>query len=196
MCISDIISHMTDSGKTIVKYFGYGSNADKDMMVHMVGREDLKGEPGKLIGYQLCIQSLDQIRDVVPPTSTIKESPQQIIRGTFGDKFDLYIAVAKPDAVAHGTIWDLTPEEIDLVKEWEMVDYGMQEEVQAMAMDSSGELIQVETQAVVDPPAAYYAIIEDNDYPRFIADREKMLKTADENRQNYLKRLKEKATQS
>lgn len=187
---------MTDSGKTIIKYFGYGSNADKDMMVHMVGREDLKGEPGRLIGYQLCIQSLDQIRDIIPPTSPLKKSPQQVIRGTFGDKFDLYVAVAKPDAVAYGTIWDLTPEEIDLVKDWEMVDGGMQEEVQAMAMDSKGELIQVETQAVIDPPGEFYAIIEDNDYPRYIADREKMLKTADENRESHLKRLKEKATQS
>lgn len=184
---------MSNSAKTIVKYFGYGSNADRDMMVHMVGREDLKGEPGKLIGYQLCVQSLDQIRDIIPSYSVLDRSPQKIIRDTFGDKFDLYIAVAKPDAVAYGTIWDLTPEEIDLVKEWEMVDYGMQEEVEAMAMDSKGELIQVETQAVVDPPATYYAIIEDNDYPRYIADRTKMLKTADEVREKYLAMLKEKS---
>lgn len=185
---------MNDSGKTIIKYFGYGSNADKDMMVHMVGREDLKGEPGKLIGYQLCVQSLDQIRNIIPPTSPLKESPQQIIRKGFGDKFDLFIAVPKPDAVAYGTIWDLTPDEIDLVKNWELVDFGMQEEVQAMAMNSGGELIQVETQAVVDPPAEYYTIIEDNDYPRYIADKEIMLKTADEVREDYLKMLKEKST--
>lgn len=184
---------MNDVGKTI-KYFGYGSNADKDMMVHMVGREDLRGEQGKLIGYQLCIQSLDQIRNIILPTSPLKESPQQIIRKGFGDKFDLFIAVPKTDAVAYGTIWDLTPDEIDLVKNWELVDFGMQEEVQAMAMNSNGELIQVETQAVVDPPAEYYAIIEDNDYPRYIADKELMLKTADEVRKDYLKMLKEKNT--
>lgn len=188
---------MSNSGKTIVKYFGYGSNADKDMMVHMVGREDLEGEPGRLIGYQLCVQSLDQIRDIIPPTSPIKDSPRTVIRRNFGDKFDLFIIIAKPDAVAHGTIWELTPEEIDLVKNWEMVDCGMQEEVQAMAMNSNGELIQVETQAVVDPPADYYVVVEGNDYPRYVADKEKMLKTADEARQNYQKVLKGKnASQS
>ena len=38
------------------------------------------------------------------------------------------------------------------------------------------------------------AIIEDNDYPRYIADKEIMLKTADEVREDYLKMLKEKST--
>lgn len=184
---------MNDSGKTIVKYFGYGSNADRDMMKHMVGRDDIKGEPGRLIGYQLCVQSLDQIRDIVPPTSPIKDSPRTVIRRGFGDKFDLFIAVPKPDAVAYGTIWDLIPEEVDLVKNWELVDCGMQEEIQAMAMNSSGELIPVETQAVVDPPADYYVVIEGNDYPRYIADKEKVLKTADGVRQDYLKMLKGKS---
>lgn len=185
---------MSDSGKTIIKYFGYGSNADKDMMVHMVGRDDLKGEPGKLMGYQLCVQSLDQIRDIVPPTSPIKNSPRDLIRRNFGDKFDLFVAVPKPDAVIYGTIWDLTPEEIDLVKEWECVDYGMQEEVKAMAMDSKEDLIQVETQAVVDPPADYYDVIEGNDYPRYIADKNKMLETADRVRLAYLKMLNQKSS--
>lgn len=183
---------MINTGKTI-KYFGYGSNADKDMMVHMVGRDDIKGEPGKLIGYQLCVQSLDQIRDIVPPTSPIKDSPRTVIRRSFGDKFDLFIAVAKPDAVAFGTIWDLTQDEIDLVKNWELVDCGMQEEVQAIAMNTvSGELIPVETQAVVDPPANYYVVIEGNDYPRYVADKEKMLKTADVVRQEYQEMLNRK----
>ena len=185
---------MSDSGKTIIKYFGYGSNADKDMMAHMVGRDDLKGEPGKLIGYQLCVQSLDQIRDTVPPTSPIKDSPRELIRRSFGDKFDLFVAVPKPDAVTYGTIWDLTPDEIDLVKEWECVDYGMQEEVEAMAMDSKGDIIQVETQAVVDPPADYYVVIEGNDYPRYIADKGKMLATADKVRLAYLEMLKGKSS--
>lgn len=183
---------MINTGKTI-KFFGYGSNADKDMMVHMVGREDLKGESGKLIGYQLCIQSLDQIRNIIPPTSPLKESPQQIIRKKFGDKFDLFIAVPKPDAVVYGTIWELTPEEIELVKNWELVDFGMQEEVQAMAINSNGELLQVETQAVVDPPAEYHTVIEDNGYPRYIVDKELILKTADEVREDYLKMIKQKS---
>jgi len=182
---------MNNLGKTIVKYFGYGSNSDKDMMVHMVGREDLKGEPGKLIGYQLCIQSLDQIRDVIPPNSPLKVSPRQIVRQGFGDVFELFIAIPKPNAVTYGTIWDLTPQEIDLVKEWELVDYGMQEEVQAMAMTSNDLLIQVETQAVVDPPAKFHTTIGDNDYPRYIVDRKKMLEVADQCRIDYQKRMKD-----
>ncbi|OGE31668.1 hypothetical protein A2631_00785 [Candidatus Daviesbacteria bacterium RIFCSPHIGHO2_01_FULL_44_29] len=185
---------MDDSTKTIVKYFGYGSNADRDMMVHMVGREDLKGEPGKLIGYQLCIQTLDQIRDIVPEASPVKTSPREMIRQTYGDSFELFIAIPKPDAVAYGTIWDLTPEEVNLVKEWELVDYGMQEEVNAMAMDSAGNLIQVETQAVLDPPGEFDRVVEGNDYPRYIADRDAMLREADKARLSYQKMLSEQNT--
>jgi hypothetical protein len=183
---------MNDSGKTMVKYFGYGSNSDKNMMAHMVGRKNLKGEPGKLIGYQLCIQSLDQIRDIIPPNSPLKVSPQQIVRQGFGGAFELFIAVPKPNAFIYGTIWDLTPQEINLVKEWEMVDYGMQEEVQAMAMTSDDQLIQVEAQAVTDPPAKFHTTIEGNDYPRYIADRKKMLEVADQCRIDYQKRMKSK----
>lgn len=183
---------MSNSGKTIVKFFGYGSNADLEMMIHMVGRHDLKGEPGRLIGYQLCVQSLNQIRDIVPPTSPLKVSAREILQRIFGDKFDLFIAVPKPDEVVYGTIWDLTLDEIDLVKNWELVDMGMQEEVKAIAMNSNGDLIQVETQAVVDPPAEFHTVIEDDAYPRYIADKELMLKTADKVRGDYLKLLKEK----
>lgn len=181
---------MSDSRKTIIKYFGYGSNADKDMMIHMIGRDDIVGEPGKLIDYQLCIQSLDQIRDMVPPTSPIKDSPRDLIRKNFGDTFDLFVAIPKQGAVTYGTIWDLTPDEIDLVKEWECVEYGMQEEIKATAIDFQGNAIEVETQAVIDPPAQYHTIIDGNDYSRYIVNKNKMLETADKVREDYLEMIK------
>src|SRR3990167_6132240 len=137
---------MEDGPKVVVKYFGYGSNKDLDMMAHMVGRRDLKGEPGKLLGYELCIQKLEQIRDSYPV------SPREIIRKGFGDEFELFIARQKGGSVIYGTIWYLTLDEIELVKNWELVDLGMQEEVEAKAIDSKQSEITVETQAVINPP--------------------------------------------
>lgn len=178
---------MDSSKLCIVKYFGYGSNKDLEMMVHMVGRQDLKGEPGKLLGYELCIQKLENIRDIIPENSPVSVSPREIIRQNFGDVFELFIARPKADGVVYGTIWDLTPEEIELVKEWEMVELGMQEEINAMAINNNGDIIAVETQAVMDPPAQIDRVVTEKDYPSYIAPKDKMLKIADETRKEYLK---------
>lgn len=179
------------NNKQIIKYFGYGSNKDLDMMIHMVGRKDLKGEAGKLFGYELCIQKIENIRNIVPKPDILPLSPRDIIRKGFGDSFELYMSRPKADGVIYGTIWDLTPEEINRVKNWELVDFGMQEEVNAMAMDSKGNMIQVETQAVIDPPAEIDRVVTDlENYPSYIAPRDKMLEIADVALADYLK-LKE-----
>jgi len=174
----------------IVKYFGFGSNKDLDMMTHMVGRLDLKGEPGILFGYELCIQKTKNIRDIIPSYSPISISPREIIRKGFGDSFELYIARPQPDSVIKGTIWDLTVEELNLVKEWELVNYGMQEEVKAIASDLKGDIINVETQALIRPPVDVDRVIKEPDYPAYIVDKSKMLDVADRVRAEFLTRKK------
>jgi hypothetical protein len=170
----------------IVKYFGYGTNKDLDMMVHMVGRNDLHGKPGKLLGYELCTQRLDQIRDSVPSQSPVRVSPRAIIHQTYGDTFDLYIARPKNEGIIYGTIWDLTTDEMELVKEWELVDYGMQEEVHAIAVDVKGAIISVETQAVMNPPAEIDKNITGENYEPYIVLKSKMLEAADNSRIAFL----------
>jgi len=167
----------------MIKYFGYGSNKDLDMMTHMVGRDDLKGEPGKLLGYELCVQRLDQIRDKKPV------SPREIVRSGFGDTFYLFVAREKPGSEINGTIWDLTPEELELVKNWEMTDLGMQEEVNAKATDLQGNIIDVETQAVINPPPEIDRVVTDPKYDPYIVAKERMLSVADNVREDFLKRI-------
>jgi hypothetical protein len=172
----------------IIKYFGFGTNKDLDMMVHMVGRQDLKGEPGKLIGYEVCIQKSRDMRMDIPETSPVQIPPGQLIIDTWGPDFDMFVSRPNPDAVAYGTIWDLSPEELELVKEWECVEYGVQDEVQAMAMDSHDNLIQVETQALTRPTDKIDRVITGPDYDPYIAPKEKMLEVADRLRLEYLER--------
>lgn len=172
----------------IIKYFGYGSNRDLDMMIHMVGRDNLVGVPGKLLGYELCTQNLGQIRTEIPKNSPWQVAPQQIIRESFGEIFDLYVARPKIGAITYGTIWDLTPEDLELVKEWELVDYGMQEEVNAIAQDMDGNTIAVETQALMLPPVLVENVIAGDNYPSYVVDKNKMLEVADRCRANFLKR--------
>ena len=45
-----------------MQYFGFGTNRDLEMMAHMIGREDISGEPIKLVGYELCTLRGKQFR--------------------------------------------------------------------------------------------------------------------------------------
>lgn len=174
-----------------INYFGYGTNCDKDMMAHIVGNSSLKGEKGKLLGFELCIQKLKHIRNIIPKSSPINKSPRELINKNFGDEFELYIARPKQDGEIVGTIWELSKEELELVKEWELVYIGMQEEVRAIAINSKGKLINVETQALMKPPAEIDRVVKDKDYPAYIVSKEKMLKVADKSRK-YILSLKKK----
>lgn len=177
-----------------IKYFGFGTNKDLDMMVHIVGRSDLRGEPGKLIGYEVCIQRASQMRTEIPENSPWKVPPRDIITKSWSPDFLMYVSKPNPEAVAFGTIWDLTPEEVELVKEWECVEYGVQDEVNALALDSQGNQIAVETQSLTRTSDVVEKIITGDDYPAYIAPKDQMLKKADTSRLRYLKEKQEKSS--
>ena len=118
---------MDNSQNSIIKYFGCGTNRDLDMMAHMIGRKDIHGEPGKLFGYDLCVQRTMQFRDERPENSPIDISPRALILKVWGPDFEMYVSRPNPDGVISGIIWDITQEELELVREWELVDYGAQE---------------------------------------------------------------------
>ncbi len=173
--------------KTTIKYFGFGTNRDLEMMGHMIGRNEIKGEQGRLIGYELTIQRADQFRDEIPPTSpNPKMSPRDIIIESWGSKFEMYTSRPNPTGIIYGTIWDITPEELELVREWEMVDLGCQEDARGIAVTDNGELVEVITQSFLKP-AEIDRVIKGNNYEPYIGDKKAMLRTADQVRLNYFK---------
>lgn len=173
--------------KKIVYYFGFGTNKDLDMMAHMIGRNDIKGEAGRLIGFDVCIQRADQFRTEIPETSPLPVAPKDLILNSWGPNFEMYVSRPNPEGVAYGTIWEITPEELELVREWELVDYGAQEDAWGIAFNSKGEVFQVITQSFMHPPADIDRVVEDSDYEAYIWSKEAMLKRADELRLQYLK---------
>lgn len=178
---------MKNSKTKIIKYFGFGTNRDLDMMAHMIGRKDIVGELGRLLGYELCIQRGKQFRDEIPKTSPLKISPRTLIVRSWGPEFKMYVSRPNPDGIIYGTIWDITPEELELVREWEMVDYGAQEDAKGMAVNSSGEIIEVITQSFLSPPLPEIEqVITGDDYEPYIESKEAMLKKADEVRFQYV----------
>lgn len=176
---------MSDDTK-LLKYFGPVTNGDPEMMYHMVGRH-LHGEPGTLKGYDLCIQKIHQIRNIIPKTSPLTRSPQEIIRAQFGDSFELYVLRPNPKGEVPGTIWDVTPQEMELIREWEMVDYGMQEQIKVTALDSQGNPVEVEIQVLLDEPHEIDRVVNAEIADLYIAPKEKMWAVADWCREEYFK---------
>ena len=173
----------------IIYYFGYGTNKDLSMMQHMVGRNDLYGEAGVLLDYELAIQSFDQIRGEIIGGSPTPVSPRQIIEEGFDNTFELFVARPKKGAKCHGTIWHLTPLEFELTREWELVDFGMYEDAEGVAINEKGEEFNVVTQALINKPDDVDRIIEGSDYQAYLVPEDKILAKADQVREGYYKRM-------
>ncbi|MFA6253042.1 MAG: hypothetical protein WCV69_02125 [Patescibacteria group bacterium] len=169
----------------IIYYFGFGTNKDRDMMEHMVGRRGLIGEPGQLPGYEVCIQRTDQFRTEIPKNSPLPVAPKDLILKSWGPNFEMFVSRPNPEAVAYGTIWQLTPEELEYVREWEIVDYGAQEDAFGTAINEKGEKFKVITQSFMKPPAEIDRVVHGPDYDPYIWDKQAMLDRADEIREQY-----------
>ncbi|MBI4276645.1 gamma-glutamylcyclotransferase [Candidatus Uhrbacteria bacterium] len=171
-----------------VRYFGFGTNRDHDMMAHMIGRAPIHGEYGTLFGFELCVLRGRQFRDIVPKASPLTMSPRAIIVGTWGPDFLMYVSRPNPTGSIAGMIWDMTPEEFQFVREWEMVEYGAQEDAQGIAMTAGGAIVNVITQSFLTPPIPEIErVIGEDDYEPYIAPKDEMLKRADEVRMVYMK---------
>ncbi len=180
------MSSSIDNNQTLL-YFGFGTNKDLAMMEHMVGRKKIEGTPGVLIGYDVCIQRTDQFRTEIPPTTPFQASPRDLIMRSWGPDFEMYVSKPNPNGRAYGTIWRITPEELELVREWELVDYGAQEDAWGIAIDETKVEYKVITQSFMRPPIDIDRVVEGKDYPAYIWPKDLMLKRADELREQYLR---------
>jgi hypothetical protein len=179
---------MNDTDIKEIKYFGFGTNKDLEMMEHMIGRKNIQGEKGKLFGYELCVQRGAQFREEIPENSVLGISPRTLIVNSWGPEFKMYVSRPNPEGIIFGTIWDITEDEFQLVREWEMVDYGAQEDVKALASNSKGEMVGVITQSFINSPTPEIeSVITDENYNPYIESKEAMLNKADQVRENYLK---------
>ncbi len=181
---------MDNPQNSVIKYFGFGTNCDIEMMAHMVGRDNIRGESGKLLGYELGTLKAKRFCDDIPENSPVDISARAILLNSWGPDFDMYVSRPNPNGVIYGTIWDITPEELELVREWELVDYGAQEDAWGTAVNIKGKSFKVITQSFMRPPAQMDKVLADPDYEPYIAPKATMLKRSDESRLMYLERKK------
>lgn len=182
-----------------IPYFGYGTNRDRDMMVAMIGRNNLSGAKGVIFDYELVIQDLEHIPDRVLSTAPAPRSPREIMKTALGDNAKLYIIRPKSVAITYGTIWQITPEEYEMVRDWELLDFGMQEDMQVLGQTETGEKITVQTHGSNDPNLLMSVVIEGENYEDYLVPKEKILETARQVNNEFRERmatLKNKPKQS
>lgn len=167
----------------ILSYFGYGSNRDHDMMAAIIGRDNLSGIRGIIFNYELVIQNIEHIPDKILSTAPVAHSPRGIMKRSLGDKAKLYIIRPRHGAITYGTIWQITPEEYEMVRNWELLDFGMQEDMQVVAQTETGKKIMVQTHGSNDPCLQMSKVIEGEGYQDYIVPKEKIFRTA--RRVNY-----------
>lgn len=178
--------------KSTLHYFSYGTNRDLDMMAAIIGRKNIVGEPGKLIGYELCIQKVEHIPGVSLATAPTELSPREIVTKVFDENFELYIIKPNANAETYGTIWQLNPEEYELVREWELLEFGMQEDIRAMALDSKGSVVNIVTHGSLSTSTPIDRCVAGDTYEDYIVPKKDILQVAERVRSEYIERTKNK----
>lgn len=161
-----------------ISYFGYGTNRDHDMMAAMIGRNNLSGTRGVISDYELVIQNLEHISNKILPTAPVPRSPREIMKTALSDDAKLYIIRPKTGATTYGTIWQITPREYEMVRDWELLDFGMQEDMKVSAQTENGKKITVQTHGSNDPNLLIAIAIKGGDYENYLVPKEKILETA------------------
>ena len=159
---------------TKVQYFGYGANRTPEMMEAILGRVP-KGYPATLSGFELCIQSWEEMPEQV----------KKLLQPSWNSKFRTYFVrpVNRSTAIVKGKVWVITKQERQIIDNWELT--GQWYKVYAMQFHKSEDQVtQIEIQ-VMDTPAAT-KVVNGKLYKNFLNSKEKMLRVARRNREQFL----------
>lgn len=174
-----------------VLYFGYGANRDLRMMAAITGNANLVGKSGILKGFRLCVQRLDQIPDTILSTAPAPISPRQtILDAGWDNSFKSY--TMKPGSesdIVSGTIWELTPLERELVRNWELIDFGWyQDRTDIMAKTLDYQNIKVETEILGDGQEIDREV-DGRNYNTWLLSPEDFKRNATKVREEYFARM-------
>lgn len=170
-----------------ILYFGYGANRDPKMMEWITGNKNLVGKPGILKGYKLCVQRLDQIPDTVAPTAPAPYSARaNVISGGWPETFESYIIKKDAQGKVHGTIWELAPQDRELVRDWELIDFGWYKDITAETTD--GKKVTVETEGLREGQKIDREV-DGKNYETWLQPPKDFERIATKSRQEYFDRL-------
>lgn len=157
-----------------INFFNYVKGDDEEMMAAIFGRKKIHHENATLQGYELCIQTAKNITDKILPTCTLSQSPREILTEKRGPQFELYTIRPNPKMNLGGVIWYVSNEEYEYLREYELIDCGMSEDIVAKAITDKGATITVSTYGLAtDVNNITKVVVEDYKRPE-IPKSEKM----------------------
>ena len=119
-------------------FFGYGPTRDSRVMQALTGNKDLVGHEAVLKGYKLNLQTLNQV----------PKSPREILKESFPDGFEFFVVSPDENKEVAGTVWELTAQERDLIRDFELIDLGWYKDSRGKAQTSDGKELDVEVAAL------------------------------------------------
>ena len=136
---------MSKLNNSNINFFCYVKGDDEEMMSAIFGRKKILHEEATLQGYELCIQTARNITDKILPTCTLSQSPREILTEKRGPKFELYTIRPNPKKNLRGVIWYVSAQEYEHLREYELIDCGMSEDIVAKAITDKGEVVTAST---------------------------------------------------
>lgn len=169
-----------------VKYFGYGANRDPKMIAAILGmaEADVKGTPAFLEGYDMAVQRLDQVPDSVSPTAPANISPRDLLMESWGEDFLSYVIMPNPEGRVSGVIWELTSDERERMRDWELVDFGWYEDCEGTARTANGQVILVMSQRLGIQQSVDH-IVDGLNYETWLDSPAKFIEVAEKARREY-----------
>lgn len=168
-----------------ILYFAYGANKTHEMMSAITGNGSLVGRPAVLEGYGIFVQKLHQVPDVIAPNSPAPISPRKIITDVWDENFETYVIKPDSEKQLSGTVWELTELERELVRNWELIDFGWYKDAKVKIKTAEGEEIEVQTEIMGDGQEVDREV-NGRDYPPFLNRLEDFQRVARETRVEYL----------
>jgi len=168
---------MKESEKSTVNFFSYVRGDDEEIMESIFGRKNIHHEKAILHGYELCIQTAKNVIDTILPTCKLDKSPRQILTGKRGQHFELFTIRPNPSKSIQGDIWYVTKDEYEHLRDYELIDCGMSEDIITKAVTENGETLKVSTHGLVSDLDNITKVV-DEDYKRPEIPKEEKMKTA------------------
>ena len=161
-------------------------------MEAITGNKNLVGHTAILPGYKLCLQKLHHVPDLVFPNSPIPISPRKILETAWRDDFESYSIIkgGEGDEVV-GVVWELTPEERDLVREWELIDFGWAKDIEAIVSIEGNTKIKILTEGIRDGQE-FDSIVDGKEYKEIPVPLEDLKLAIEKCRKEYFSRITEK----
>lgn len=175
-----------------INFFSYVKGDNEGMMSAIFGRKNIRHENAILQGYELCIQTAKDITDKVLPTCPYPLSPRAILTENRGPNFELYTIRPNPKKNLKGEVWHVSDQEYEYLRNYELIECGMSEDIKAFAFTNKGILITVNTYGLVRNVNNITKVVE-VDYRRPEIPKKEKIDSAIESRQEYIERMKAKS---